>query len=98
MTPEVKEFMESMRYVYSKRDGLFHLWKKNSDREIARATPEAAGRLYHQFRLRELRARCDELVAYLAVHGGAMPRLRALDIRNRIADLSNQIAQLEDKL
>lgn len=43
---KVAEWMKSLGFVHSKRDLLWHLWIKNSDREIARVTPEAATLLY----------------------------------------------------
>jgi predicted Ser/Thr protein kinase len=59
MTPlnnRVAEYMEGLGFVFSKRDGLWHKWVKDSNREIARIAPEAAKPMY----LQTIRARLDE--------------------------------------
>lgn len=43
---KVAEWLATQGYIYSERDDLYHLWLKDSDRELGRLTIEAATFFY----------------------------------------------------
>ncbi len=88
MTPEVKEFMESMGFDFSPYVWAWHGHVVPGDHATTEMRIDCATAtfFYRQFRLRELRARRDEAGQHCCSSAAY------------IADLNNQIAQEEKEL
>lgn len=98
MTPEVKEFMAQLGFV----KGKFYYTHKDTELDISE---DEATFFYHQFRLRELRAKKSENQYHIQdIDAEIVPEIvlalspiRQLFVE-RIEELDNQIALLRKEL